>query len=263
MIIDCHTHAFPDSLAQRAMPQLEKEGHVKASLDGRISSLLRSMDEAAIDQSIVLSIATRPEHYHSILKWSKLIASDRLVPFPSIHPDDPQAAEKVDLIVAEGFKGIKMHPYYQNYYLDEERVFGIYERIEASGLVLLCHTGFDIAYERVRRADPQRIVNVIERFPRLKFVTTHFGAWDDWDLVHALLLGKPVYMDVSYSMPLLPPAIAQEMLKKHPADKLLFGSDSPWAAQGEAVEAIRRMSIDPELKRGILGENARKLLDGV
>jgi hypothetical protein len=43
-IIDFHTHAFPDDLSGRVIKMLEDEGGVKAQLDGRISSLLSSMD---------------------------------------------------------------------------------------------------------------------------------------------------------------------------------------------------------------------------
>src|SRR5512135_3212171 len=171
-IIDFHTHAFPDELAERAMSALLEEGKkksdVSAHLNGRVASLLSSMDKNNIEKSIVCSIATKPSQFEPILSWSIKIASGRLLPFPSLHPDDPDALDKVSRIKDGGFKGIKFHPYYQNFSVDDERLFPIYKKIAAEGLIVLMHTGFDLAFERVRIADPEKIMHVVETFPDLK-----------------------------------------------------------------------------------------------
>ena len=112
--IDIHTHAFPDHIAPKAIPTLEKEGGIKAYLNGTVAALLDSMDRAGVEQSVLCSIATRPEHFDPILEWSKAIRSERIEPFPSLHPEDPQLLEHLQLIHDEGFKGGKMHSYYQH-----------------------------------------------------------------------------------------------------------------------------------------------------
>lgn len=260
MILDFHTHAFPDALAERAMAMLEQGGSIQARLDGKVSSLLRSMDDAGIETSVVASIATKPEQFPSILKWSKAIASARLIPFPSVHPDDPQAAEGIRLIAAEGLQGIKLHPYYQAFDLGEERMLPIYEALARSGLILLCHTGFDFAFPHVRRCDPPRILKIVERFPELKLVTSHLGGWRDWDRVRECLLGKPIYMEISFSIELLGDGPARDLLLAHPQDYLLFGTDSPWAGQKETVAAVRRLGLGAGLEARTFSENARRLL---
>ena len=121
-VIDFHTHAFPEALAARAVPMLEDAADVKAKLDGRISSLLKSMDDAGIERSVICSIATKPEHFGPILKWSQEIASERIVPLASVHPADPLAAQRVRAAARAGLRGIKLHPYYQSFDLDEVRV---------------------------------------------------------------------------------------------------------------------------------------------
>ena len=157
MIIDFHTHAFPDALAERAMARLRGESdQVRAWLDGRVSSLLESMDRAGIGRAVVCSIATKPDQFEKILAWSGQIASDRIIPFPSVHPRDPQARERIGRVAEAGFKGIKFHPYYQEFDLDDPVLMPLYDRIEQAGLILLCHTGFDVAFPRIRRADPVR-----------------------------------------------------------------------------------------------------------
>jgi len=259
-IIDFHAHVFPDSLAERAMPALQAEGNITARLDGKVSSLLRSMDKAGIEKSVVCSIATKPEQYGAILKWSKEIASDRIMPLPSVHPDDPHGAEHVRIIHEEGFKGIKLHPYYQEFTVDDERMIPLYGKMQECGLFVVMHTGFDLAYRRVRRGDPVKTHRVLVTFPQLKFITTHLGAWDDWDQVEKHLLGKSVYMEISFSIECMTHERARRLLLAHPQDYLLFGTDSPWTDQKETLDRLLSLDLGAERQRHILYENADRLL---
>lgn len=259
-MVDFHVHAFPDSLAPRATARVERAAGVRAALDGTIAALLSSMDAAGIETSVVLSIATKPSQFEPILEWSRAIRSRRIVPFLSVHPDDPRAVEKVRLAAAEGFAGFKFQPYYQEFSLDEERMFPIYEAMEEAGLICVSHTGFDTSHAYERKADPARILRVIERFPRLTFVTTHLGAWKDWELVAELLPKAGLWTDVSYALPFMSPERARALLSVFPADRLLFGSDSPWADQSQSIRQLRGLGLEAALEEAILGGNARRLL---
>lgn len=262
-IIDFHSHAFPDELADRAMKMLEEEGDVRAHLDGRVSSLLGSMDRYGIEKSIVCSIATKPSQFEPILEWSKKIRSGRIIPFPSLHPADPQFAERISRIKRDGFKGIKFHPYYQDFNMDDENIFPFYEKIAEENLIVLMHTGFDFAFEKVRKADPVKIVKVMEAFPELKMVTSHLGAWDDWDEVERHLLGKNIYMEISFSLEYLKKKDARRIILNHPADHILFGTDSPWTDQGGTLALFRELELGEEIEGLILRNNALRLLDSV
>ena len=259
-IIDFHTHAFPDELATRAMQSLQHGCDVKAQLDGKISSLLASMDSCGIESSVVCSIATKPLQFEPILKWSEKIRTERIVPLPSIHPDDAKCIEHIDLIKSAGFKGIKMHPFYQDFFLDEPKMLPIYEKICDENLILMMHTGFDIAFERIRRCDPVKIAYVVEKFPRLKFISTHLGAWQDWQEVQRLLVGKPIYMELSMSLEYLEPEVARNMILAHPADYLLFGTDSPWTSQPNTLNLLRQLKLGAKLENLICRQNAARLL---
>ena len=259
-IIDFHTHAFPDRIAETAIPFLEKEGNIPASHDGKISSLLRSMDRAGIHRSVVASIATKPSQFESILSWSVSIRSERIIPFPSVHPDDPNIQEYIEVIAGADLKGIKLHPYWQKFVLDEDRMMPVYKKIEECGLILLCHTGFDVAFPRERICDPVRIRRVLDRVPDMKLVTTHFGAWEDWDEVEKHLLGSPVYMDVSYSIEQLGRERVIRFIETHPPEYVLFGTDSPWDEQKRTVEVMCGLGLDEDVLRRIMGENAAELL---
>lgn len=259
-VIDIHTHAFPDELISKVIPQLEQRSGLKVRWDGTLSSILRSMEEAGIESSVICSIATKPDQFDAILRWSKQIASPRLIPFASVHPDDPQAEEHIRMVLESGLKGIKMHPYYQGCALDDRHVFPIYEAIQRSGLILLAHTGFDIGFGQLRIADPQRIIRVLEAFPDLKLVTSHLGGWQDWDDVEEYLLGRPVYMEISFSLQYLDAARARRMILSHPKEYLLFGSDSPWGDQAETIALLLKLDLGEEYTRAILCENAALLL---
>lgn len=260
MIIDFHTHAFPDSIAAKAVPALAKEGKIASHTQGTTSSLLASMDQAGIAASVICSIATRPSQFDPIRAWSAAIRSSRLIPLPSIHPADTDLTSKIYRLREEGFAGIKMHPYYQDFFLNEDRLTPIYRALSETGLFLVVHCGYDIAFPRIRRADPAQILSVRQRFPQLKLVTTHFGGWDLWDEVEKTLLGKEIFMEISYSLAFLSSEQAVRMINNHPAGYLLFGSDSPWDNQLTSVQRLRQLPVNNALLDGILGTNAEKLL---
>jgi predicted TIM-barrel fold metal-dependent hydrolase len=261
-IIDFHTHAFPDELSERVIKMLEDEGGVKARLDGKISSLLSSMDKCGIEKSVICNIATKPAQFDSILQWCKKIATERIIPFPSFHPYDPDFKDRVDEIKREGFKGIKFHPYYQNFTIDEEKIFPVYKKIADENLILVMHTGFDFAFQRIRIADPEKILTIIEKFPSLKLVTTHLGAWEQWEEVEQYLLGKPIYMEISFSLEFLDDTV-KKIISNHPPEYILFGTDSPWTDQQNSVSLLKGLQLGEEKEARIFRENAVKLLDSV
>jgi uncharacterized protein len=260
MIIDVHAHAFPDHLAARAMAQLQAEtDQVMAVLDGTVGGLTRSMDQAGIDRSIVASIATKPGQFDSILQWSSSIRSDRIEPFPSLHPLAPQAVEQVRRLSTEGFLRFKLHPYYQGFLLDDPLLDPLYAAAADCGLILLLHCGFDIAFPRKRIADPARLARVLDRIPDLQVIAAHLGGWMDWDEVEIHLLGRSVYLDVSCTFDFIDPTQARRILLQHPPDRLLFGSDSPWVDQSQTLATLRAFALPPDTESALLGGNAARL----
>jgi hypothetical protein len=123
------------------------------------------------------------------------------------------------------------------------------------------HTGFDIAFERVERASPRQILRVLEAFPELKLITTHLGGWQQWDQVEQLLTGKPVYMEVSWSIEYLGPARTRDILLKHSADHILFGTDSPWTDQRETITSYKNMDLPRDIAEKFFFKNALRLLE--
>ncbi len=258
--IDFHTHAFPDQIAATAIPALEKKGNVKAYLNGTVTDLLRSMDQAGIEQSVVCSIATRPEQFQPILDWSASIRSPRIVPLPSVHPMDPDRIKQLQQIRDMGFVGLKLHPYYQDFFLDDPELLEFYAEIKELGLLLVMHTGYDIGYPRIRRANPERILNLLQMVPGLRLITTHLGGWDEWADVRELLTGLPIYMEISFALDFLDQIRLRDLIESHPPEYILFGTDSPWADQITTLKMLAKLGLPDDLYERIVRENAKALL---
>lgn len=259
-VIDMHAHAFPDSLTARAMAALEDGIAWKAIGDGTIAGLLRSMDAAGIDISVICSIATKPSQAEPILNWSRQIASDRIIPFASVHPTTPDIAGWTRRFADAGLRGIKMHPMYQEFAIDEDRLDPLYAAVAEAGLLLEMHCGYDIAFPGDTRADVDRIVRVLLRHPSLKLICTHLGAWQQWDAVKDQLIGRDAWLETSMSMSLLGTKATAELIRAHDPGKMMFGTDWPWTDQTDQINVLRMLGLPQEQTEAILGGNAARLL---
>ncbi len=259
-VIDVHTHAFPDFLAPKAMAKLEAQADTRAHLDGTITALLSSMDRAGIAAAVVSSIATEPHQFPSILKWCRHIAGPRLIPFPSLHPRSPDAAEEITLIAQAGFKGIKLHPEYQDFVVDNPSLAGFYREIESAGLIILFHAGYDISFPDSDRSSPERISQINSSFPSLRLIASHLGGYRQWEKAIRFLVDRDIYLDTSYTIGHISPELFDEIIHEHSPERLLFGSDSPWTDQAAAVGEMRHLDLEPSLAERILSRNAENLL---
>ncbi len=259
-ITDIHTHAFPDALATRAMAHLEAEGDIKGCHDGTLCGLLARMDQAGVDRSVLCSIATKPSQFDAILAWSREIVSERTVPLASVHPDDLDLVAHLQQVHEAGLQGIKLHPYYQDFVLDEERLTPLWTTAADLGLLVVPHCGWDIAFPPDDRCAPERIARVVAAYPGLRLVATHLGGWRLWDEAERWLIGQPVYLETSMTFEWGDPALITRLIEAHPPEYLLFGSDSPWGTPAADVARLRSLGLGAEREALLLGGNAERLL---
>lgn len=260
MIIDFHVHCFPDEIALKAVPVLEQRAKVPARLRGTIDDIRNSMKRSGVDCSVVLSIATKPEQTRKINDWSFKIQDQDIVAFGSIHPDYTGWKEELKRIKDFGLKGIKYHPDYQQFYVDEQRMFPIYEKAFDLGLIVVFHAGVDIGLAPPYHCTPERLLRLVKAFPGGKIVAAHMGSYSYWDDVERYLVGEEIYFDTSYSIGHISDEQAKRIIKLHGYNKILFATDSPWADQAEEIEKIKRLELGKKETEAILGENAKKLL---
>lgn len=260
-VIDFHTHAFPDDLAEKALAVLqEHSGNYRAHHDGTVRGLLASMDRAGIERAVVVSIATKPSQVPRITDWSIGIAGERIIPFASLHPLYRDFQKELDRIVAAGLKGIKLHPMYQEFTVDDPALFPLYRAMAERGLIALFHAGNDIAFPVTGQASPLRFRRLLEAVPRLKLVVSHLGGWTAWEEVEENLLGEPVYLETSFGISEAEPKQFRKIIDNHPPDLLLFGTDSPWIDQEKELAAWKTLPLSRERKEKIFHKNAERLL---
>ena len=80
MLIDFHTHAFPDEISSKAMDKLSyASGGLVPQTNGTVSSLKQEMAKEAVDISVVLSIATNPKQQRNVNNYAKEINDEKSI----------------------------------------------------------------------------------------------------------------------------------------------------------------------------------------
>jgi len=264
MIIDFHTHAFPDKVAEKAIPKLAGIGGIDCFGDGTVGSLVSRMDEWGVDRAVVLNIATNPKQQTNVNNFAIEINTNhpRLYALGSIHPDSENIAEEARRLADAGIRGIKLHPDYMETPIDDAKYDAIFHACVENDLFVISHSGWDFISPDFIHCTPERIVKVLEKFPTLRFVAAHMGANQQWDDVERLLVGREnVWIETSLApMFHLDKKQAERILTGHDPDRLLFGSDFPWYKMDEEREHVESLAISAELKAKIYSENAIALL---
>ena len=267
MIIDFHTHIFPDKIASRTIDHLSSLCGVPPSIDGTKQDLLRSMDKAGIDLSVVLPVVTNPAHFNSVQQFAAEVNShQRLISFGGIHPDCDDIEQKLNTIVQLGLPGIKLHPDYQGTYADDPRYMHIVREAIRRNLIVLYHAGVDIGLPEVHYSAPDRFVRLLDELqidsqPDAKIVLAHTGGFQYWEDVYNLLAGRNVYFDLSFTAPYASDEMIMSIIHRHGTDRILFGTDCPWKNQKEYLAHIRSLPLSTAQMEDVLGKNAAKLLD--
>ncbi len=266
MIIDFHTHIFPEKIAVKTVRKLEAKAGVKAYADGREESLLASMKRAGVDLSVVLPVVTSPEQFDTVNHFAAALnqkyagKSIRLLSFGGIHPDSPDYKKQLKEIKSLGLQGIKLHPDYQNTYFDDIRYMRILDYASQLDLTAVVHAGVDIGYPDHVRCTIDGICKVLDEVRPKKLVLAHYGGFKLWEDVYNRIAGRDVYLDMANISDVIEDGIFLKILKKHGADHILFATDSPWSGQAESLAHVRRLVKDQADLQKILGQNAQKLV---
>ena len=260
MVIDFHTHIFSDKIAKRAISSVEEKGNIPAVLDGTKKQLLLSMEQAGIDKSVVLPIATKPTQTRTINEWAAAEQDDRTIFFGALHPANEDYKTHIRFIKEQGLKGVKLHPDYQDFFVDDEKMMPFYYDILSAGLMILFHAGLDVGYHPPYHCTPQRLRRVLDTMQGGVIIAAHLGGQSMWDEVEKHLVGRNVYFDTSMGLQFYSPEQLERIVSNHNAKMILFGSDSPWDSQAEELQRMRKTSLTSEQLNNILYHNAARLL---
>lgn len=269
MVIDFHTHVYPEYIAKKVIKNLGVDTYFGAYRNGTIEGLLISMKQSGIDISISLPIITKPEQYDGILTYAESqLHMSKLIPFAGIHPNCEDIEGKLAQIAAKGFRGIKLHPDYQGFYIDDALSIQLIKKALKAGLIVLVHSGMDETSIEDIHCTPERAARCIEQIPEIErehlpFVLAHTGGCDakyNYDDVERYLVGRNIYMDTSFTLGFILQKQFLRIIQKHGTDKILFGTDSPWTNQKEELKKFINLPLSDDDKEKILWKNAAILL---
>ena len=262
MLIDFHTHAFPEKIASSAIAKLAHDsGGLVPQTDGTVASLKEEMRKDGVDISVVHSIATNPKQQTKVNNFAVDINQDpQIVAFGSVHPDAPDALEELERIHAAGLKGVKLHPEYQQFYANDEKMKPIYRKISQLGLITLFHAGQDYGFPPPYHGMPEHLLGAL-KWLDTPVVAAHWGSYACWPQVLEILCGENIWFDLSFGYCSMPRAIAQQIVDTHTPDKLLFASDMPWHRPAWELRLINTLDLSETDREKIFSGNARKLLN--
>jgi len=265
MIIDIHTHIFPDKIAEAVLAYLEAEIGLPGRALGTENDLRDHIAGSGTDLAVVLGVATEARLVKKTNDWLLAKRDDRFQLFGAIHPDFEDWPQELERLKKEGVRGIKINCLTQKIRPDDPKMYPIYEKAASEGLVILFHAGGSFK-NRGNPGEvlgsPERIAKVLDAFPGMKVIAAHFGGNQVLEQMKIHLLGREVYFDTSYPPDLwnLAPEEVLSIIRAHGVDRMLFGTDYPWETQTRCLQYIRSLPLTEEEKQKILGENARRLL---
>lgn len=280
MIIDFHTHYFPDKVAPKVLPNLASKSCTMPFTDGTLNGLISSMEKSGVTHSVTLPVATTATQPSSIndkiLSSMEELTSNGIVPFGGMHPDFEDYKNELKRIKDAGIKGIKLHPAYQSVDFDDIRFKRIVSVASELDLIVLIHSGIDIGIYDHNYASTTQILDVLKDVAPTKLVLAHMGSWGLWNEFEADLAGAPVWVDTSFSIgPIVPypgatphayssVTLADEdflrISRKHGMDKVLFATDSPWQDQKDYLARFRTIGLTKDEQELIFTKNGKALL---
>lgn len=255
-ICDAHAHIFPDKIAEKAVVSIGNFYNLHMDcICGSANALVESGKKIGVSHYLVCSTATTPAQVESINSF--IIEQCRIHPefvgFGTLHPDYENIQEEVERCIKGGLKGIKLHPDFQTFYIDDDKAYKIYEAIEGR-LPVLIHMG-DSRYDYSR---PIRLENVVKNHPKLKVFAAHLGGYERWSEAITCLYYPNIRFDTCSSLDFISEDFAKEIIHGFGAEKVFFGTDFPMWDHVSELGRFMRLGLSDEENRMILSENFKK-----
>ncbi len=263
MLIDFHTHAFPDKIAARAIDKLSHaSGGMQPYTDGTKDGLRALMKKDGVDISVILHIATNAHQQKSVNDFAAAVQNKTdIFSFGSVFPDSEDALEELERIKSLGLLGVKLHPDYQGFTVDDPKMKPLYQKISALGLITVFHAGFDYGFPPPYGATPERMARALSWFDS-PVVCAHYGGLNCNEGVLSLLCGRDnLYIDTSFGYGAIPRYYAGKIIEKHGADRILFGTDAPWHSPEMELRLLRSLELSDGDMEKICAGNAQRLLE--
>lgn len=255
--VDSATSAPPES---SDLPPMKLAGPVT------LDEARTSMQTVGINRSWILPVAGTPKWVRATNDWvlETAASDDRFVPFVSIHARDPHWRDELMRTVQAGARGVKMHIALQlkegSDFLVSDQMSEIFEAIERANIPVVCCTFFPDEVGSGRPGASVRMLDVLAQFPHLRLVAAHMGAMFNWGAGSEPILGSRAYLDLAYVPGMVDPSTLVGWIRSHGADRILFGTDTPYANPQRILDAFCELPLDADEKAAILGQNAAVMM---
>lgn len=260
MIIDFHVHAFPDRIAAHAIAALAQNSGYEPQSDGTFSDTCAKMDAAGIDKFVLLNVAQTPAQQKNANSFVIEHNGGKVISFASLHPLAEDVVYELDRAKEAGLKGVKLHPEYQGFDMDDKAVYPFYEACVKRDMILLFHAGFDTAYPDSRRGYPDRSSKVVKDFQGAKIVLAHLGNCLDNQETLEKLCGLDCWLDLSICYKTMSTQKIKAVINAHSAEKILYGTDFPWGNITDTISMVENLGLSDADKEKIYHKNAEELL---
>ncbi len=256
-IFDAHAHIFPEKIAAKATESIGSFYDLPMDSIGVCEELIKSGDTIGVSRYLVCSTATVKEQVIPINNFIKASCDrypDQFIGFGTLHPDMEKPDEEIKRLVSFGFKGIKLHPDFQRFNVDDQSMDYIYSALSECNMPVLTHAGDD----RYDYSAPYRIANVAKRFPKLKLIAPHFGGYMHWDDVVDTYIYDNLLFDTCSALSFLDKDKAAMIIEKLGYKRFFFGSDFPMWRHSDELDLFLKLGLTPEQNKAILSDNLER-----
>ena len=261
LVIDAHTHIFPDTSAARILDFTRKKFKVKVYGKGTAADLISQMDEHGVHYAVIHMVAFKPQAVTQINTWLIKLKEQRFIKFGALHPRLKNFAQEINRLKDHGIKGIKLQPEVQDFTVDNiDLTYPLYEALAKNGMMIMFHVGGNPTFHTQCRSEPEMISRVADDFPELTIIAAHLGGLNMWTRAEQALAGKEnVYLETSMTYENLPRELAGKIIRKHGHRKIFFGTDYPFAPLKKCLQGAMGVPfLNEREKEDIMGLNAHK-----
>lgn len=253
-IIDAHAHIYPDKIADKAIVSISEFYDIDhAMYSGTANSLIQSGNEIGVSKYVVFSTATTAHQVESINRFinSECVKHSEFIGLGTMHPDYKSFEEEISFLKSHHMRGIKLHPDFQGFAIDDVRLYPLYDCLQSEGMFVFAHSGD----KRYQYSNPHRLGKMAKMFPKLNFVAAHFGGWSEWKEAKECLNLPNVYFDTSSTLGFGAREAALEMLEVCDKTHFFFGTDFPMWDHKSELDRFMTLQLPERLTEDILYNN--------
>ena len=262
-MIDMHVHCYPDRIAPKALHSSNVyDGYYET--DGTIAGQVAAAKKHGIRKVLSLNIAYTTDHQYSVNEFASLTdgRDGVIISLGSVHPYSQSAVDEVQRLYDMGIRGIKFQPVRQQFFMSDPCCWKVFKKIGDLGMLTVIHCGGSSKTPEFHvRSYAMR--SCISAFGGAPVVCAHMGGMFYSEKEHREIASLPVFVDTAFSARHLDQDGFNRLLDLYGTDRVMFGTDMPWASYAVEMGYINRAPLTAAEREQIFDGNAARLLNSV